>query len=157
MNSIPEDPYPKVYLYRRIVQSKLFIDRHFAEKIDLNNIADEATFSKFHFVRLFKQAYAKTPHQYLTSVRIENAKQLLKTNTAVADVCFAVGFESLTSFTGLFRRRVGLSPSAYQTWQQQRLEQTHRAPLNFIPHCFANAKGWIPAHVKKSNFEEVKS
>src|SRR5882762_9987631 len=99
MNSISEDPYPKVYLYRRIVQSKLFIDRHYAKKIDLNNIADEAAFSKFHFVRLFKQAYAKTPYQYLTSVRIDNAKQLLKTNTAVTEVCFAVGFESLSLCT----------------------------------------------------------
>jgi len=139
------------------VQSKLFIDSHYAEKIDLNNIADEATFSKFHFVRLFKQAYARTPHQYLTSVRIENAKQLLKTTTSVTDVCFAVGFESLTSFTGLFKRWVGLSPSAYQYNQQQLLEQTRVTPLNFIPHCFAQAKGWIPSRGEKSNFEEVKS
>jgi len=156
MNSIPEDLYPKVYLYRRIVQAKLFIDCHYAEKIDLNNIADEATFSKFHFVRLFKQAYAKTPHQYLISVRIEKAKELLKAKTAIMEVCFAVGFESLTSFTGLFKRRVGLSPSVYQSQQQLRLEQTQRAPLNFIPYCFADAKGWITKR-KKSNFEEVKS
>ena len=149
MNFNPEAPYPKVYLYQRIVQSKLFIDGHYAEKIDLNSIADEATFSKFHFVRLFKQVYAKTPHQYLTSVRIENAKELLKRNTAVTEVCFAVGFESLTSFTGLFKRWVGLSPSAYQTKQQQRLEQSQRAPLNFIPHCFASAKGWIPPRRKR--------
>ena len=156
MNSIPEDLYPKVYLYRHIVQSKLFIDSHYAEKIDLNNIADEATFSKFHFIRLFKKAYGKPPHQYLTSVRIEKAKQLLKTETSVTEVCFAVGFESLTSFAGLFKRRVGLSPSAYESKQQQRLEQTRRTPLNFIPHCFAEAKGWIRIQSEKSNFEEVK-
>jgi hypothetical protein len=39
--------YPKVYLYRRIVYAKLFIDNHFAEKIDLDNIADEAFFPNF--------------------------------------------------------------------------------------------------------------
>ncbi len=156
MNSDPEATHSKVYLYRRIVQSKLFIDSHYAEKIDLTNIAEEATFSKFHFVRLFKQAYAKTPHQYLTSVRIENAKQLLKTPASVTEACFAVGFESVTSFTGLFKRWVGLSPSAYQTMQQQRLQQTHARPLNFIPHCFAQAKGWVPNETEKSNFEEAK-
>jgi len=74
VNSSSKDQYPKVYLYRRIVQAKLFIDRHFAEKIDLTNIAEEATFSKFHFIRLFKKVYGKPPHQYLISVRVEKAK-----------------------------------------------------------------------------------
>src|SRR5262245_747431 len=106
-NSLGE--YPKVYLYRRIVQAKLFIDQHFSEKINLNNIAGEAYFSNFHFIRLFKQAYNKTPHQYLTSVRIEHAKQLLKSkHLSITDVCFEVGFESIGSFTSLFKRSTGL-------------------------------------------------
>jgi AraC-like DNA-binding protein len=66
--------YPKVYLYRRIVQAKLFIDTHYADKIDLEHISDEAYFSKFHFIRLFKSIYGKTAHQYLTFVRIEKAQ-----------------------------------------------------------------------------------
>ena len=70
--------YPKVYLYRRIVQAKLFIDSHYQESLDLEAIADEAFFSKFHFIRLFKDSYGKTPYQYLTYVRIEKAKGLLK-------------------------------------------------------------------------------
>jgi AraC-like DNA-binding protein len=68
--------YPRVYLYRRIVQAKLFIDSKYADKIDLDNISDEACFSKFHFIRLFNSIYGKTPHQYLTFVRIEKAQQL---------------------------------------------------------------------------------
>jgi AraC-like DNA-binding protein len=68
----------KIYLYKRIVQAKLFIDANFAGDIDLDNIADEAYFSKFHFIRLFKSIYGKTPHQYLISVRIEKAKEFLK-------------------------------------------------------------------------------
>jgi len=108
-----KDLYPKAYLYRRIVQAKLFIDKSFAENIDLNNIADEAYFSKFHFIRQFKKVYGKTPHQFLTMVRIEKAMQLLRTDVPVSDVCFLVGFESLSSFSGLFKGLVGLSPSAY--------------------------------------------
>ena len=77
------EQYPKIYLYRRIVQAKLFIDEHFGNNIDLDNIADEAYFSKFHFIRLFKTIYNKTPHQYLTIVRIEKAKMLLKTAVPV--------------------------------------------------------------------------
>ena len=72
------EQYPKVYLYRRIVQAKLFIDNNYAENIDLDNISDEAYFSKFHFIRLFKNIYGKTPHQYLIFVRIEKAIELLK-------------------------------------------------------------------------------
>ena len=71
---LQKELYPKVYLYRRIVYAKLFIDTHFAENIDLDNIADEAFFSKFHFIRVFKDIYKKTPHQYLSFVRIERRK-----------------------------------------------------------------------------------
>jgi AraC-like DNA-binding protein len=143
--------YPKVYLYRRIVRAKLFIDNNYSENIDLNNIADEAFFSKFHFIRQFKKIYSKTPHQYLTVVRIEKAMQLLRTDIAVSEVCYAVGFESLGSFSGLFKRIVGLTPSAYLLHQQQIKAQILKAPLNFIPGCFAEKKGWK----KKSNFEEI--
>src|SRR5262245_40977308 len=110
--------YPKVYLYRRLVQAKLFIDEHFSEPIDLGIICNTAFFSKFHFIRLFKKSYGKTPHQYLTSVRIDKAKELLSNGSNVSDVCYEVGFDSITSFTGLFKRCVGISPLAFQRQQQ---------------------------------------
>ena len=138
--------YPKIYLYRRIVFAKLFIDTHFAEKIDLDNIADEAFFSKFHFIRLFHSVYNKTPHQYLSFVRIEKAKVMLGTEMSVANVCYAVGFESVTSFTGLFKRMVGQTPAAYQSAQHQRQAAIAKAPLRFIPNCFAEKKGWKVSH-----------
>ena len=144
------DQYPKVYLYRRIVQAKLFIDNNFAGQPNLDNIADEAYFSKFHFIRLFKKVYGKTPHQYLTTVRIEKAIQLLRADTPVSEVCYAVGFESLSSFSGLFKRMVGMSPIAYQAQQQAIKAQILKTPLDFIPGCFAEKNGWA----KKSNFEE---
>ncbi|MBW4888753.1 AraC family transcriptional regulator [Mucilaginibacter sp. HMF5004] len=146
-----QDLYPKVYLYRRIVYAKLFIDEHFADKIDLDNIAGEAAFSKFHFIRLFNSVYNKTPHQYLSHLRIEKAKGLLKTNMAVADVCYAVGFESVSSFTGLFKRLTGSTPASYQLQQHQKLNAVANAPLRFIPNCFAEKNGWAT----NSNFEEA--
>lgn len=137
-----KEPYPKVYLYRRIVYAKLFIDSHYDEKIDLDNIADEAFFSKFHFIRLFNTIYKKTPHQYLSFVRIEKAKQLLTTDIGVAQVCYAVGFDSVSSFTGLFKRMVGQTPAVYQAAQRKRKAAIAVAPLKFIPNCFAEKKGW---------------
>ena len=145
------EQYPKVYLYRRIVQAKLFIDSNYADNIDIDNIADEACFSKFHFIRLFKKIYSKTPHQYLMSVRIEKAMQLLMANIPVSETCFLVGFESLSSFSGLFKRLVGLPPSAYLIRQQLIKTQILKNPLQFIPACFAYQHGWT----KNSNFEEV--
>ena len=139
---MPNPAYPKIYLYRRIVYAKLFIDTHFADKIDLDNIADEAFFSKFHFIRLFHSIYNKTPHQYLSFVRIEKAKQLLATEMIAANVCYAVGFESVSSFTGLFKRMAGQTPAAYQAAQHQRQAEISKAPLRFIPNCFAEKKGW---------------
>src|SRR6186997_751196 len=96
------EQYPKVYLYRRIVQAKLFMDEHYASNIDLDNIADQAFFSKFHFIRQFKKIYGKTPHQYLMAIRIEKAMELLRANTSVLDTCLSIGFESSTSFSGAF-------------------------------------------------------
>jgi AraC-like DNA-binding protein len=134
--------YPKIYLYKRIVQAKLFIDNHFAEKIDLNNIADEAYFSKFHFIRLFKKIYGKSPHQYLTWVRIEKAKELLQKGESVTDVCFRVGFESVSSFTALFKRLARHTPAFYKRDMELRQLQIKTAPLQFIPNCFAERQGW---------------
>ena len=68
-----DETYPKIYLYRRIVQAKLYIDKNYSENIDLENIAGEANFSKFHFIRQFKKIYGKTPYKYLMHTRIEKA------------------------------------------------------------------------------------
>ncbi len=137
------EKYPKIYLYRRVVQAKLFIDNNLENDINLDAISDEAYFSKFHFIRLFKSIYNKTPHQYLTYVRIEKAKLLLQNDTSVTEVCFAVGFDSASSFTGLFKKYTNLTPSVYQQQFQKRKEQIKAAPLQFIPNCFAEQNGWV--------------
>ena len=136
------EQYPKLYLYRRIVQAKLFIDENYGSNIDLSSISDEACFSKFHFIRLFQSIYNKTPHQYLIFVRIENAKELLENDSAVSAVCYAVGFESISSFTGLFKRLVGISPAVYKNQEAKRKEDIKLDPLKYIPNCFAENKGW---------------
>lgn len=146
------DDYPKVYLYRRIVRAKLFIDERYGDKIDVDNIADEAFFSKFHFIRLFKKAYGKTPHQYLTFVRIEKAKELLQSSLSITDICFSVGFDSVTSFVVLFRRMVGLTPTLYRQEQLKKKSEITQLPLRFVPNCLAEANGWI----EKSNFGEAR-
>lgn len=130
-----------MYMYRRIVEAKLFIDKYYAQKIELDNISDEACFSKYHFLRLFKQAYGLSPHKYLTEVRIQQAKKMLQEEHSIATTCYAVGFESIPSFANLFRRYVGISPKAFV--EQKKLQQTQieKTPFRFIPNCFAENFG----------------
>jgi AraC-like DNA-binding protein len=91
------------------------IDRDYAEELDLDALAREAGYSKYHFARTFAEAYGETPRAYLTRRRVERAKSLLRTaNLSITEVCFLVGFESLGSFSSLFRRLVGHSPSGYR-------------------------------------------
>ncbi|MDQ2863970.1 MAG: AraC family transcriptional regulator [Bacteroidota bacterium] len=129
------EQYPKNYLYRRIVQAKLFVDDNYSKKIDIDNISDEAFFSKFHFIRLFKRIYGKTPYQYLTSVRIDHAILLFQKNKSVSEVCFSVGFEDLSSFSELFKKNVGVSPSDFLKQERYKKQQITENPLIYVSGC----------------------
>ena len=142
MNATASPEYPNAYLYKRIVQAKLFIEDNYASKIDLNNISDEAYFSKFHFIRIFKRTYGRTPHQYLTYLRIERAAELLRNNISVSEACYSVGFETLSSFGSLFKRVKGVTPSAFLMQQQQTQMDIAATPLAFVPGCFVHQHGW---------------
>lgn len=144
--------YPRQYLYRRIVQAKLFIDRNFHEPIDLDNISQEVFLSKFHFIRLFKKTYGQTPHQYITRVRLDKAQQLLKEGKSVSQVCSLVGFESLGSFSSLFKSNIGVSPTVFIQNHNNQRDKIAQSPLQFIPSCIASRSGWL----ENSNFQEVK-
>ena len=136
------EPYEKIYLYQRIVRAKLFMDKHYADQIDLDNIADQAHFSKFHFIRLFKTLYGKTPNNYLINVRMNNAKILLAEGHSVLETSMLVGFDSPTSFAGMFKKNAGQSPSLFQRAQQLKRKEIQINPFRFVPNCFAKMYGW---------------
>ena len=106
--------YPHDDLTKHIIQSKLYIDKHFSENINLSKIAGKAMVSKFHFIRVFKKYYGRTPNQYLQEVRIEKAKQLLQKGKTIDETCYAIGFTSKTSFISLFKKKTGKTPLTYQ-------------------------------------------
>ena len=92
-----------------------YIDRNYCEPLDLDVLARVAGVSKYHFARSFEAAYGETPIRYLTRRRIERAQDLLRVaNLTVTEVCMAVGFASLGSFSARFSRLVGESPTAYR-------------------------------------------
>lgn len=102
-------------LYRRLHRAKEFIAASFDQAVTLDDAAQIACLSPSHFLRTFQQAFRQTPHQFLTAKRLERAqKLLLQTEMPVTDICLAVGFESLGSFSTLFRRQLGLSPEKFR-------------------------------------------
>jgi AraC-like DNA-binding protein len=105
------------------------IDRDFAEPLDLDALARTAGISKFHFHRLFRAAYHRTPAVYLSERRVERAQDLLRSaNLTVTEVCHAVGFSSLGSFSSRFKTIVGETPREFQ--------QRWGANAPRIPGCF---------------------
>lgn len=145
---MPSNDRVKSHLYERLVRAKLFAETHHARRVTVNAMAAEAYLSRFHFLRLFKRVYSRTPHQYLTAVRIERAKALLDAGAQVTHACYAVGFESLGSFTALFRKVVGINPSEYRGERLARRAAVAHSPLRYVPGCIARNQGWI----EKSNF-----
>ncbi|MEO8210591.1 MAG: AraC family transcriptional regulator, partial [bacterium] len=103
----------KTELYKRVCRAKEFIDSSFTNDLTLEKISKEACLSQYHFLRLFKSVFKKTPHTYLTEKRISKALNLLfTTDMSITQICFEIGFESISSFSWLFKNKFGLSPEA---------------------------------------------
>jgi AraC-like DNA-binding protein len=116
----------------RLNRARKFIDLCYDLPLDLKEISSHACFSRYHFLRLFRQAFNKTPHQYLVERRIERAKELLSSeDLRVTDICFEVGFESLGSFSSLFHKTVGHPPITYREKSRE-----SQAAKRQIPGCF---------------------
>ncbi len=112
------------------------------EAISIRSIARASGFTHFHFIRLFKAVFGETPHQYRSRAQIEKAKDLLVlTELSVTDVCMAVGFSSLGSFSALFSRRVGMSPSEFQRRNRQGSIPQQQLPPHLIPGCLSLMSG----------------
>ena len=128
-------------LYERLVNAKVYIDENFQEPIDLNRISRQAFLSRFHFHRLFTRVYRRTPHQYLTRKRIEKARSLLEKNKPVSEVCNEVGFESVGSFSVLFKKEIGFAPQYYRNMAWLKKQEELKQPKKAIPHCFIETHG----------------
>jgi AraC family transcriptional regulator len=102
-------------LYRRLHRARDYVSASYNQPLTLEEMARVACLSPNHFLRTWKGLFHQTPHQYLTARRIERAQHLLlRSDDSVTEICLAVGFESLGSFSWLFRRHTGLSPEAYR-------------------------------------------
>lgn len=125
----------RVNLYKRLATAKDWMENNYASA-DLGVAADIAMLNTQHFLRHFKQAFGTTPHQYLTDIRINKAGELLEaTDLPVTAICQQVGFESLASFSTLFKKRFGASPSFYRKSPSLAFDRGNKkSHSRFSPH-----------------------
>lgn len=104
----------------------------------VREVAAAIGMSPFHFIRLFRAVFGETPHRCRVNARLDRSKVLLATTeSSVTAICMDVGFASLGTFSSLFARRVGLSPSAYRRKVRAMARAPGRLPAELIPGCFA--------------------
>lgn len=110
--------------------ARLLLDRRYDAPITIEDLSREVALSPYYLIRAFKHVYKQTPHQYLVGQRIARAKELLRNSElSITEICAAIGFESLGSFSTLFRKVAGVSPRAYRISSQPTPHPT------YIPFC----------------------
>jgi AraC-like DNA-binding protein len=125
---------PTAPLERHLLRARDLIDGRYSEKLNLRRLSRAAHVSPRHFSRSFRRIFGETPYQYLLSRRLERARYLLRTtDDTVAEICLAVGFTSVGSFTTTFTRHVGVSPTTY------RRATSSPSSADFIPLCVVKA------------------
>jgi AraC-like DNA-binding protein len=128
---------PPTDVLPRLRRARDHIDMCFASALDLGQLASVAAMSRCHFARSFEAAYGETPIRYLTRRRIERAQDLLRlANLTVTEVCMAVGFASLGSFSSRFTQLVGEGPAAYRARWAAR-----SGP--WVPGCYLFMRGTL--------------
>jgi AraC-like DNA-binding protein len=123
------------YAFRRLCEARdLLADLNAQPSI--KQVASDVGISPYHFIRQFEALFGETPHQFRIRTRLDHAKLLLaRGNHSVTDVCMEVGFSSLGSFSDLFARRVGASPSLFQR-QSRIIVPAPGLPEPLFPGCY---------------------
>jgi AraC-like DNA-binding protein len=130
---------------RHLLRAKDLIDASYRDPLDVPALARAAHLSAAHFSREFRRAFGEPPHRYLLTRRLERAAALLRnTDRSVADICIAVGLQSVGSFTTSFGRAYGVSPTAYRAAHPAAATRAH------VPTCVLLA--W--ARPQHSSFRE---
>jgi AraC-like DNA-binding protein len=140
--------------FGRLCQARELLAEVRDQQLSIKQIAREARISPFHFIRQFEALFGLTPHQFRIQSRLNQAKRLLATGQfSVTEVCMEVGFSSLGSFSDLFARRVGTTPSAYQRSARVVVPVAGAFPLDLFPGCLSLI-GCLPASAFR-NFREA--
>jgi AraC-like DNA-binding protein len=114
------------------------------ERLTVERIARKVGLSKFQLIRQFKAVFGETPHQVRIHAQLDLARQMLIVSDApVTEICCAVGFSSLGTFSTLFARRVGASPSAFRRKARAHGQPAGTLPPKLYPGCLSLMGGWL--------------
>lgn len=123
--------------FARLCRSRDFLATSLDLPVRLTDGAGEACLSPFHYHRMFARAFGETPHDFVQRLRIDRAKELLaRDHLPVTEICLAVGYESLGSFSTLFRSMVGYSPAEYRRSLRRIFPVPEQAVCRFVPSCY---------------------
>ena len=98
------------------------MEKYYSDRVELNDLAKAAFMSRFHYIRIFQRIYGLTPRAYLRDLRIAKAKDLIKKGLSITHVCFEIGYESVPTFSSLFKKCTGYTPKEYQCLHNSNLE-----------------------------------
>jgi AraC-like DNA-binding protein len=136
MASVTASASASPHLGRHLLRAKDLADARYAEPLTVDDLARAAGYSRAHFSQQFRRAFGESPHAYLLTRRLERAAALLRTTDySVADICVAVGLQSVGSFTTSFVRMHGRTPTEY------RAAFPPAAQLAIVPWCVQRAYG----------------
>jgi AraC family transcriptional regulator len=111
---------PNATQYRGLVPWQVrkvtaYMRENLDKDIGLQELADLVNLSRFYFCSAFRTATGYTPHEWLTTLRIHEARRLLANpETRISDVALAVGYQTPSAFTAAFRQRQGLTPREFR-------------------------------------------
>lgn len=103
-----------------ITQVRKYLQAHYAEDVSLAQLGALTCRSPFHIARAFSKVVGLPPHAYLENVRIQRARELLKSGTSVVETALEVGYPDQSHFTHRFRRYTGVTPGQYRDAGRQR-------------------------------------
>jgi len=124
--------------FRRLCRARDLLRELHEPSPSIEDLARDLQISPFHFIRQFEAVFGVTPHQFRIQSRVDLAKHLLASGQhSVTDVCMEVGFSSLGSFSALFTRRVGETPSAYRRRVRAMVQVPGSTPGDLMPGCLS--------------------
>ncbi|WP_036718750.1 AraC family transcriptional regulator [Paenibacillus sp. JCM 10914] len=96
-------------------EAERWISTHYHQQLSIDHMAKTLGYHRAHLSKMFKQFTGLSPMQYLIKVRIEKARQLLKTSITIHEIASSVGFNDALYFSKQFRKRYGMTPSEYRS------------------------------------------
>ena len=101
--------------YNDIKEIVEYINLHYAENLSIEELAKRVMLSKYHFIRLFKEETSYTPHEYIIKVRVNKAKEMLKsTNISMKEIAFNCGFSTESAFSNCFKKNTGMTAGEFR-------------------------------------------